>query len=264
MREEKWGTEPIRGPQRPMSRPVRRGGRPGADNNPLFNPTVGIRTSGNSHRNVKIGLQNDTTIDFVFDYTSSMRNILPVIYIFCRDVMQACQSGTGRVRFGVTFLSDGVESKQWKGKDFTSVSTDVLDAMLTHEVSGGGVDSYERLGTAVRMSLEKLSAVPAGERVLMLFTDSSPTDEDLERVFCRNETSIRSAVLFVPTAYSGSEYMFRMVDADGKTDRAKTAVIFDINDVIKDRYLKISAARNGRQVMDDNQLLKNQLLMALS
>ena len=77
---------------------------------------------------------------------------------------------------------------------------DVLDAMLTHEVSGGGVDSYERLGTAVRMSLEKLSAVPAGERVLMLFTDSSPTDEDLERVFCRNETPIRSAVLFVPTA----------------------------------------------------------------
>lgn len=69
------------------------------DNNPLFNPTVGIRTSGNSHRNVRIGLQNDTTIDFVFDYTSSMRNILPVIYIFCRDVMQACQSGTGRVRF---------------------------------------------------------------------------------------------------------------------------------------------------------------------
>ena len=106
--------------------------------------------------------------------------------------------------------------------------------------------------------------MPAGERVLMLFTDSSPTDEDLERVFCRNETPIRSAVLFVPTAYSGSEYMFRMVDADGKTDRAKTAVIFDINDVIKDRYLKISAARNGRQVMDDNQLLKNQLLMALS
>ena len=167
MREEKWGTEPIRGPQRPMSRPVRRGGRPGADTNPIFNPGGGIRPSGNSHRNVKIGLQNDTTIDFVFDYTSSAKNILPVIYIFCRDVMQACQSGTGRVRFGVTFLSDEAESKQWKNKDFTSVSTDVLDAMLTHEVSGGGVDSYERLGTAVRMSLEKLSAVPAGERVLM-------------------------------------------------------------------------------------------------
>ena len=52
----------------------------------------------------------------------------------------------------MTFLSDEAESKQWKNKDFTSVSTDVLDAMLTHEVSGGGVDSYERLGTAVRMS----------------------------------------------------------------------------------------------------------------
>ena len=141
---------------------------------------------------------------------------------------------------------------------------DVLDAMLTHEVSGGGVDSYERLGTAVRMSLEKLSAVPAGERVLMLFTDSSPTDEDLERVFCRNETPIRSAVLFVPTAYSGSEYMFRMVDADGKTDRAKTAVVFDIEDVIKERYLKTVTEKNGRRVMDDNQLLKNQLLMALA
>ena len=128
----------------------------------------------------------------------------------------------------------------------------------------GGVDSYERLGTAVRMSLEKLSAVPAGERVLMLFTDSSPTDEDLERVFCRNETPIRSAVLFVPTAYSGSEYMFRMVDADGKTDRAKTAVVFDIEDVIKERYLKKVTEKNGRQVMDDNQLLKNQLLMALA
>ena len=46
MREEKWGTEPIRGPQRPMGRPVRRGGRPGADTNPIFNPGGGIRPSG--------------------------------------------------------------------------------------------------------------------------------------------------------------------------------------------------------------------------
>ena len=135
--------------------------------------------------------------------------------------------------------------------------------MLTHEVSGGGVDSYERLGTAVRMSLEKLSAVPAGERVLMLFTDSSPTDEDLERVFCRNETPIRSAVLFVPTAYSGSEYMFRMVDADGKQTVRRRRLYLILKMSIKERYLK-TEQRKRRQVMDDNQLLKNQLLMALA
>ena len=55
-----------------------------------------------------------------------------------------------------------------------------------------------------------------------------------------------------------------MVDADGKTDRGKTAVVFDIEDVIKERYLKTVTEKNGRQVMDDNQLLKNQLLMALA
>ena len=55
-----------------------------------------------------------------------------------------------------------------------------------------------------------------------------------------------------------------MEDADGKTDRAKTAVVFDIEDVIKERYLKTVTEKNGRQVMDDNQLLKNQLLMALA
>ena len=76
MREEKWGTEPIRGPQRPMSRPVRRGGRPGADTNPIFNPGGGIRPSGNSHRNVKIGLQNDTILYLI---------IHPLRKIFCRS-----------------------------------------------------------------------------------------------------------------------------------------------------------------------------------
>ena len=87
MREEKWGTEPIRGPQRPMSRPVRRGGRPGADTNPIFNPGGGIRPSGNSHRNVKIGLQNDTTIDFVFDYTSSAKYFAGHLHI-----LQGCDA----------------------------------------------------------------------------------------------------------------------------------------------------------------------------
>ena len=264
MREEKWGTEPVRGPERPAGRPMQRGGRPGTDANPIFNPRGGIRTSGNSHHHTHIGLQNDTTIDFVFDYTLSERDILPVIYIFCQDVMKVCQTGAGRVRFGVTFLTDEAESRQWKNKDFTSISTDVLDAMLTHEVIGGGVDSYERLGMAVRTSLEKLSAVPAGERVLMLFTGSCPTDEDMDRVFCRNETPVRSALLFVPAAYSGNEYLFRMVDADGKTDRSKTAFVFNIEDVIKERYLKSPSEKNGRQILDDNQLLKNQLLMALS
>lgn len=53
MREEKWGTEPIRGPQRPMGRPVRRGGRPGADTNPIFNPGGGIQTIWKRHRKSK-------------------------------------------------------------------------------------------------------------------------------------------------------------------------------------------------------------------
>lgn len=114
------------------------------------------------------------------------------------------------------------------------------------------------------MSLEKLSAVPAGERVLMLFTSSCPTDEDMARVFCRDETPVRSAVLFVPTEYSGIEYLFRMVDADGKTDRSKTAFVFNIQEVLNDRYLRTTVEQNGRQILSDNQLLKNQLLMALS
>ena len=42
------------------------------------------------------------------------------------------------------------------------------------------------------------------------------------------------------------------------------AVVFDIEDVIKERYLKTVTEKNGRRVMDDNQLLKNQLLMALA
>ena len=262
---ESWETEPIRGPERPVRRPGGRGGRPGADNNPVFNSRGrGIRISGNSGSRISVGLSSDTTIDFVIDYTRSARDILPVIYIFCRDVMQACQAGPGRVRFGITFLTDEAEGKKWKNKDFTTVSTDVLDAMLTHEVRGGGVDGYERLGTAVRASLEKLSAVPAGERVIMLFTDSCPTDEDMERLMLRNETPVRSAVLFLPTAGSGSEYLFRMVDGEGKTDRAKTSVVFNIEDVLQARYLKKWTENNGRRVLEDNQLLRNQLLLALS
>ena len=61
-----------------------------------------------------------------------------------------------------------------------------------------------------------------------------------------------------------TEILDARVDADGKTDRGKTAVVFDIEDVIKERYLKTVTEKNGRQVMDDNQLLKNQLLMALA
>lgn len=263
MQKESWGNEPIRQPVRPMRTSAGRSGRPGADSNPMFQGGGNHRIIESKSNGIKIGLQEDTTINFVFDFTWSARDILPVIYIFCKDLMQACQSGTGRVRFGVTFLSEEVECYQFKNKAFTTASTDVLDALLTHEVGGGSADGCERLGTAVRSALNQLSDVPAGERVLILFTDSCPSDEDMERVICRNEIPVRSAVLFVPTMYSGSEYLFRLVDAAGRTDRSKSAVVFNIEDVIQSRYLKISTEKNDRLVQEDNVLMCHQLLRAL-
>lgn len=263
MRKESWDNEPIRQPVRPMRGSDGRSGRPGVDSNPMFQGGGNHRIIESKSNGIKMGLQEDTTINFVFDFTWSARDILPVIYIFCKDLMQACQAGAGRVRFGVTFLSEEVECHQFKNKAFTTASTDVLDALLTHEVGGGGADGCERLGTAVRSALNQLSAVPPGERVLILFTDSCPSDEDMERVICRDETPIRSAVLFVPTIYSGSEYLFRLVDTAGKTDRSKSAVIFNIEDVIHSRYLKMTTEKNGRLVQEDQVLLRNQLLRAL-
>lgn len=213
-------------------------------------------------REIKMGIDSATTIDFVIDYSRSMKDILPTIYIFCRDLMNACKLGSGRIRFGITFFSDEVTKKIWKNEDFTELPTDVLDGLLAREIGGGSRDRRENIGQAVRYSLEKLKKVPAGERVLILFTDTPPQDMELANCWC--ETPIRSAVLFVPVTYTGSEYIFQMVDDQGRPMKSRTSFVFDIEEVIRSRYLKISQSDGEERILKDNTVLRNQLLMALS
>lgn len=213
-------------------------------------------------RELKMGINLPTTIDIVVDYSRSMRDILPTIYIFCCDLMNACQLGTGKIRFGITFFSDEVTKKSWKGEDFTELPTDVQDALLTREIGGGSRNRRENIGQAIRYSLEKLRQVPAGERVMILFTDTPP--QDLEKVNCREEIPVRSAVLFVPIEYSGWEYLFQMVDGQGRPLRSRTPFIFDIEEVIKERYLKTMETEGEELRLMDNVAARNQLLLALS
>lgn len=229
---------------------VRAGGAPGTKGRDM-----GIRE-------IKVGIDSPTTIDLVIDYSRSMRDILPTIYIFYRDLMNACKLGAGRIRFGITFFSDEVTKKTWKGEDFTDSPMDVLDGLLTREIGGGSRDRRENIGQAVRYSLEKLRKAPAGERVLILFTDTPPQDMNLTN--CREGIPVRSVVLFVPTQYTGPEYLFRMVDAQGHPMKSKTPFVFDIEEVIKARYLKISEQNDEECLMRDNTVLRNQLLLMLS
>lgn len=212
---------------------------------------------GKSGRRLKAGIYSATVIDFVIDYSRSMRDLLPTIYIFCRDLVNACQLGSGDVRFGLTFLSEEVEKKTWKDEDFTTLPTDVLDGMLGHEVGGGSWNGNENIEQAVLASMKKLEQVPAGQRVMILFSDTPSIDK--RKMNFKGRTALRSALIFVPTQYSGAEYLFDLVDAEGKADRSRTPFVFDIEEVTSSRYLK-----TGENLQADNEETRNQLLSAIS
>lgn len=214
-----------------------------------------------------IAISTDTTIDIVLDYSVSMHDILPAVYIFCQDMLAACQMGNARVKFGITYFSDEVWKKTWSGKNFTNYPSDVLSAMQEGMVGGGSKKGGEQIGQAIRFSLKKLKEeeenkeVPAGERVLVLFTDAVPQDD----TDFRGETAVRSAVLFVPAENSGQEYLFRMVDAQGRPMRSKTPYIFNMKDVVEGSYLKKEEDPEDKlPLLRDNENMRNQLLWALS
>ncbi len=208
-------------------------------------------------RRLRAGIYSATTIDFVIDYSRSMKEILPTVYIFCRDLVNACQLGSGDVRFGLTFLSDEVAIKRWKDEDFTTLPTEVLDGMLAHEIGGGSWNGKENIEQAVLASMKKLEQAAAGERVMVLLTDTPSMDK--KKMNFKGRTALRSALIFAPVQYSGAEYLFDLVDTEGKPDRSKTPFVFDIEEVTNSRYLK---TEQDPQV--DNEETRNQLLWALS
>lgn len=233
-------------------RDVRWRGRPGK-----FSSMGGIKVTGGSDR---VDINIPTTIDFVIDYSASMRDILPTVYIFCQDLVNAFQNAGSNLRYGLTRFSDIEKKDSWKDSDFTNAPMDLLNAMQAGVVGGGSRRGGEDVGRAIRFSMNKLSAVPAGERVLLLFTDAIP----LDGTDFRWETSLRSAVLFLPVKYTDGEYLFRLTDGQGIPERSKTAYIFNIEDVVENGYLK-TADTSGESMggLSYNMALRNQLLQAL-
>jgi hypothetical protein len=211
----------------------------------------------NSVRNLRAGLFVATTIDFVIDYSISMTKILPTVYQFCSDLGNACKLGRGEVRYGVTFFADHADKMRWYDADFTTDLTKAQDGLLAGEIKRGSMNGYENIEEAVAFSLRKLSQVPAGERVMILVTDS--TSDSKQKMDFRGKGTVRSAILFVPTEYSGPEYKFDLTDAQGISDRSKTPFIFDISEIMKSRYLK-----NADDSRADNAQTRNQLLQMLS
>ena len=229
------------------------GGRPSGRSNQGPAEHVGRRPG----RKLRAGIYSETVIDFVIDYSRSMRDILPTVYIFCRDFVNACQLGSGEVRFGLTFLSEEAEKKTWKDEDFTNLPTDVLDGMLAQKIGGGSWNGKENIEQAILVSMKKLEQVPAGQRVMILFTDTPSVDK--RRMNFKGRTALRSVLIFTPVNYSGAEYLFDLVDAEGKPDRSKTPFVFDIEEVTDSRYLKA-----GENMKDDNEEMRNQFLLAIS
>ena len=85
------------------------------------------------------GLDTDTTIDFVIDYSASMRNILGAVYLMCHDIMDYAQSGNARVQFGLTFFGSRPEplAAFWNKHAFTEDAADIEEKMLAALVGGG-------------------------------------------------------------------------------------------------------------------------------
>ena len=214
------------------------------------------------------GLSSDTVIDFIVDYSASMRDILGTVYMMCSDLMDYSQYGSGYVRFGLTRFSDTTSHASWGQSAFTENVNDIQEALLAGRIAGGSKDGFENIDAAIAHSLKKFSreSVPAGERAIVLFTDSDIRGDVRTAVDCGGE-SIRSALLFVPVTAGCQRYRFPFVDREGTADKLKTPYIYDIALVAGDRLMKqtrtIELDEDSYEAAVDNEMIANQMMAAL-
>lgn len=235
------------------------GGSKGPEVRRGSSPTTGGMKGGSRRRRLEIG--SVTVIDFVIDCSASMKNVLPTVYFFIKDLTSTVQRGGGEVRFGLTFFADNVEIKRWKGADFTDLPLDIMETMKLAEIGGGASGGREDIGLAVKASMHKLSQEPSGRRVMVLITDSAPVSR--AAVNFKGKEALRAALLFVPAEYSGPEYLFDMVDARGVPDRSRTPYVFNIHEITDSRFLKIDEMMDDESVLRDNVVMQNQMVAAL-
>ncbi len=209
------------------------------------------------------GLDRDTTIDFVIDYSASMHDILGAVYLTCHDIMDYAQSGNARVQFGLTFFGSRPEpfEASWNKQFFAETAADIEEKMLAALVGGGAKSGDEAIGTAVKASLEKMKAagVPAGNRVLVLFTDSALRNDKVMAGIKHLDLPARAALFFVSAYDRNFGYDLPLVDAEGRPSRIKTTHVFDIRDIVSERQMK-TAAEDGESY---RQLTANQIMLAM-
>lgn len=209
------------------------------------------------------GLDTDTTIDFVIDYSASMRNILGAVYLMCHDIMDYAQSGNARVQFGLTFFGSRPEplAAFWNKHAFTEDAADIEEKMLAALVGGGAKNGDEAIGPAVKASLEKMKAagVPAGNRVLVLFTDSALRNDKVMAGIKNLDLPARAALFFASSYDENFGYGLPLVNAEGRPSRIKTTYVFDIKDIVSERQMKTVSA-DGESY---RQLTANQIMLAM-
>ncbi len=210
------------------------------------------------------GLDTDTTIDFVIDFSASMRSILGAVYLMCHDIMDYAQSGNAKVQFGLTVFGNMPEpfAAAFNDQPFTGMGTDIEEKMLTALVGGGARNGDEAMGAAVKASLEKMqnAHVPAGNRVLVLFTDSALRNDKVMANIRSLDLQTRAAVFFVSENETNFGYDIPLVDAEGNPSRIKTPHVFDIHDIVSERQMKTADADGGETY---RQLIANQMMLAM-
>lgn len=215
------------------------------------------------------GLGSDTAIDFIVDYSASMRDILGTVYMMCSDLMDYSQYGSGYIRFGLTRFSDTVTQASWGREAFTENVNDLQEALLAGRIAGGSKDGFENIDAAIAASMKKFAeqAVPENERVIVLFTDSDLRGDTRTAVDCGGAGGIRSALLFVPLTAGCRRYRFPFVDGTGAPDKQKTPFIFDIADVAGSRLMKqtktVTLGDGDYEITEDNETIAHQMMAAM-
>ncbi len=215
------------------------------------------------------GLGTDTVIDFIVDYSASMRDILGTVYMMCSDLMDYSQYGSGSIRFGLTRFSDTITHASWGREAFTENVNDIQEALLAGRIAGGSKDGFENIDAAVAFSMKKFAdqGIPEKERVIVLFTDSDLRGDTRTAVDCGGAGGIRSALLFVPPTAGCRRYRFPFVDGAGDPDKQKTPFIIDIAEVARTRLMKqtktISLKDGDYEITEDNETIAHQMMAAM-
>lgn len=168
---------------------------------------------------------NQMYLEFVVDGTISFAEIFVPVYraiessVF--EIEKIAVENDINTKYGLTILGDRLKTVSYGASEYYTDKKDIfLKSVRDIQFAGGNLSGHEDIDNAIENALRKLenNSPERANRAILVFTDSSPVNEDEDVNFRNISDCPNNGIRFAMIYLGNSEYYgyFKLVDRNGE------------------------------------------------